>query len=163
MSPNLITVSAPVIVVTPSSLSFQYRIGDPAPPAQTFSIPSCAAGSAGARTFTIDAPGANWLTVSPTSGSAPTGGSTSVTVTVLPVGLPAGSATSSLRVRFANEGVVVDIPVSLTVQAGTSTTNTNQVLSHVADSAGWQTTIILMNLDTQAAPYSLRFYGSQAT
>ncbi|HBY62482.1 MAG TPA: hypothetical protein DEH78_21885, partial [Solibacterales bacterium] len=157
-----VTVILP-ITVTPSTLAFQYRIGDPAPPAQVFGIPGFPAGTAGSRTFTIDTPAASWLTVSPSNGSAASGGSTSVTVTVFPSGLPLGTVSTSLRVRFPNEVPVVEVPVSLTVQAGGTVTNTNQMLAHVADSAGWQTTIILINLDTVAAPYSLRFYGSQAT
>lgn len=166
-----VTVAEPggggsTITVTPSSLAFQFRTGGPAPAAQTLQIPGRAAGSASVRSFTVDFPGVPWLAVSPASGDAPNGGSATVSVSVLTASLPTtpGTVNTTLRLRFPGDNATIDVPVSVAVQdGGSSGTNTNQVLSHIADSDGWQTTIILMNPDAEAAQFTLRFYGSQTT
>lgn len=167
-----VTVAEPggtggAITLTPSSLAFQFRLGGAAPPAQTIQVPGRPAGSTAVRSFTVDFPGVPWLVATPASGDAPNGGSANVTVTVVTASLPAvpGTVSTTLRLRFpADSNAVVDVPVSVAVQEGGPTApNTNQVLSHIADSDGWQTTIILMNPDADAAPFTLRFYGSQTT
>ncbi|MBX9600284.1 MAG: hypothetical protein K2X35_04740 [Bryobacteraceae bacterium] len=170
-SAGTITVATPgggggSITVTPSTLAFQFRTGGPAPPAQTIQIPGRAAGTAGVRTFTVDFPSVPWLTVSPASGEAPNGGSAALSVTLVTASLPAapGTVDTNLRIRLPGDNATVDVPVAVAIQDGGPTaSNTNQVLSHIADSEGWQTTIILMNPDPDPAPFTLRFYGSQTT
>ncbi len=149
-------VSTPGPVV-PSSLAFNYA-GGANPTPQILSLQS--PGGTGAQTsYSIDFPTVNWLSVSPTGGLTPA----NVTVTATPASLTPGTYNTQLTIRFAG-GTNVNVPVTLTIPVGGGgggTTNTNQVLSHVADSAGWQTTIILVNHDAEPAPYSLNFYRTQ--
>ncbi len=163
------TVSdAPVnsISVSPALLTFQHQLNGVAPPAQTIQIPGRGTAIGGLlRTFSVDLPSVTWLSVTPSGGTAPQPDGATITVNVFPAGLAVGTQSTTLRIRFTSEGLTADVPVSITVQDSgpPAGANTNQLLSHIADSAGWQTTITLVNLDTEAAPFSLRFFGSQAT
>lgn len=145
--------------VLPSSLTFNYQSGGQVPPAQTLSLQS--PGGTGLQTsYSVDFPTVNWLTASPTGGLTPA----TVSVSITPVNLAPGTYNTTLGIRFAG-GTNVSVPITLNVQVvtGGGTGNPNQVLSHIADSQGWQTTIVLVNHDTEPAPYSVRFYGSQTT
>jgi len=46
---------------------------------------------------------------------------------------------------------------------GGSPAGSGQILSHIADSTGWTTSVTLVNLDTVPAEFSLRFFGSATT
>jgi hypothetical protein len=87
--PVLLTlvVSAPAswLTVTQANLEFVYTLGDAQPPdSQILDITSLgAAGGFSATAGVLAPPGAAWLTVSPTSGSAPT----SLTVSIDPIEL----------------------------------------------------------------------------
>ena len=50
--------------------------------------------------------------------------------------------------------------VTLTVSPGVSNT---QVISHIADGAKWKTTIILINLDSVPAPFTVNFWRDNGT
>ncbi len=100
-------VSAPgtsaVLQVSPTSLNFN-STGGVTPPAQALSVTS----TGGVSTFTVAATtstGGNWLSASPTSGSTPA----SVTVSVNPTGLAAGTYTGSLQIGGTT------VPVTLNV------------------------------------------------
>lgn len=156
--PLRVSTPGPVI---PNSLTFNYS-GGALPPAQTLTLSSPGGGST-QSTYIIDFPTATWLSVTPrgpavVSASSPA----TITVTATPTGLLPGTYNSVLNVRF--DAAIVNVPVTLVVQGVVGGGgNTNQVLSHIADSAGWQTSIILVNHDADPSPYSLRFYGSQTT
>lgn len=155
------------VSVSPAALVFSHRIGSPAPAPQVITIPGLGSGIGGTlRTYSVDFPSVAWLSVNPAGGAAPAPGGAQVTVSILPASLTVGIQSTTLRIRFPNDGnAVTEIPVSINVTDGGQQggSNTSQVLSHIADSQGWQTTIILMNVDTEPAPFSLRFFGSQAT
>lgn len=99
------------------------------------------------------ASGGNWLSISPTGGTTPA----NLTVTANPSGLAAGVYSGSITVTAPGvpnspRTVAVTFTISSTPVAG------RQLLSQIADGAGWKTTIILVNLDTQPAPFTLKFY-----
>jgi hypothetical protein len=125
-------VQAGCIKASPPSLSFTGVAGVSDPPSQTLSISSCSTGGPWqASTKTND--GANWLSVSPTSGSVSSSGSgappSSVTVSVsnLKTQLAAGQYTGSITFTLGSGTFVVQ--VSLTVQpAPVLSSNTNSLV-----------------------------------
>jgi uncharacterized protein (TIGR03437 family) len=105
-----LTVSpALVITVNPPQLSFSFQPGGAAPPSQALAISS----SGGAGLGFTTAVSANWIAVTPTSGTTPA----SLTVFVQPYALQAGvhAATITIAASGGNSQV---IPVSLVIAAG---------------------------------------------
>ena len=102
-----LTVTATAISATPTTLSFTYTAGGTAPGAQAISVTGGGFTAAAAST-------GNWLSVTPTSGTA----AGTLTVSVSPSGLTAGSYTGTITVTGANgaTGTVVT-NVTLTVTA----------------------------------------------
>jgi glucose/arabinose dehydrogenase/PKD repeat protein len=99
---------APVLAVTPASLSFSGREGDPSPATKTLEI---ANGGEGSLDWTAadDAP---WLSVSPGGGS----GAGSLTVTPDTSGLDAGTHSANVTISAAGaSGSPRVVPVTLTV------------------------------------------------
>src|SRR5207237_4774134 len=45
------------------------------------------------------------------------------------------------------------------IEAQASVPAGDKTISHIADGAGWKTTIILVNTDSQPAPFTIRFRG----
>ena len=114
-----VTVTVNLRVTTPSpitvgaaSLSFTYAIGDPAPASQTVSVASAPNG----KPFEIsaDAGTSGWLEFSADSAQTPA----TITVSVMPGGLPPGSYSGPMRVTLFGSGTQAVIQVKLTV-AGT--------------------------------------------
>jgi hypothetical protein len=109
-----LTVSTPpTITVIPSSLTpVSYQIGGANPAAQTIAV-SIAGG--GAVPFSISATmqsGANWLLVSPATGSTPG----NVTVTLNPAGLAAGTYQGAVLITVAGAAnSPFSLPITLTV------------------------------------------------
>jgi len=68
-------------------------------------------------------------------------------------------AFAALGLRFHPAGAFTSFPAL----APSSSRPSSQILSQIADGSNWQTTIILVNLDTQAAPFTLRFWKSDGT
>src|SRR6185295_17623781 len=68
---------------------------------------------------------------------------------------------SALGLRFSSRGAFTSLP-ALTIPAS-GVIPTSQVISQVADGSGWKTSITLVNLDTVAAPFSLRFWRQNGT
>ncbi|MFN7938287.1 MAG: hypothetical protein U0R19_33470 [Bryobacteraceae bacterium] len=85
-----------------------------------------------------------------------------MTITANPSGLPAG--TYQGFVTFTAAGVA-NSPQTLSVVLNVATAPPpgRQVLSQIADGAGWKTTITLVNLDTVPATFTLSFFGSDGT
>lgn len=145
-------------LTSPSQLSFTTPTSATAPPPQIVAINS-PTGVGTQFGYSIDFPTVTWLTVSPLSGTAPT----QVSVSVNPFGLTQGNYSTTLTVRYAGLATTASIPVTLGIGTTPGGSTGGQMLSHIADSAGWQTSITLVNLDSAAAQFSLRFYGSQTT
>ena len=116
----------PVIVTNVSTLSFSGTVGA-TPSSKTFTIKNVPTSKSKADkilTWTASASSTgNWLSVSPSSGSvSKTGSPASVTVSVSTTGLSAGSLSGTITVEGTNADSV-DIPVTLTLAAGTSSTS----------------------------------------
>ena len=106
--------AAPLIKVTPVSLSFTYQAGQTGvPAAQSISIAPASGGTTLA--VTIAASGGRWLAVSPPSGRTPL----TVRAVVNPTGLPIGSYAGSVAVTAGGEAV--NVPVALTIRPPPST------------------------------------------
>jgi uncharacterized protein (TIGR03437 family) len=107
--PVTLTISgAPPITVSPTSLTFSYAAGGSAPNSQSVSV-------SGSGNFSATATSTgNWLSVTPSTGTAPT----TLTVSVNPAGLTPGSYSGSIAVA-ATGGATgsATITVSLTVTA----------------------------------------------
>ncbi len=104
------------VTVSPSSLSYSYTVGAAAPPGQTVVIISPGA----TLTFTATpstTSGGNWLSVSPSSGTV----GTTLTVSVNPAGLAAGSYNGTITITPSGSGNTPQtVPVKLTVNSPAS-------------------------------------------
>jgi uncharacterized protein (TIGR03437 family) len=106
---SLTVTSAPTISVSPSLLNYSYQSGGNPPQVQVVSVSASAA-----ATFTAVASGGSWLSVSPTSGTAPA----SLSVSVNPAGLNPGTYNGTITVSGANGATgSTTINVTLTVTA----------------------------------------------
>jgi outer membrane protein assembly factor BamB len=108
------TSTQPILSISPSSLSFGATEGGPDPPAASLAVTNTGSGS---LSFTAAAD-VNWISLSPTNGTAPQ----TVTVTASSAGLAAGSYTGNVTVTAAGaQGSPATVPVTLTVSSpGTS-------------------------------------------
>jgi Viral BACON domain/Reeler domain len=102
--------AVPNLTVSPTGLSFTAQAGGAAPSAQLISV-----GSSGvALNFTAAAPGGTWLAASPGSGTTPG----SVSVSVNPAGLAAGTYNGSVAIEASGAGNSPQtVAVTLTVTA----------------------------------------------
>ncbi|MDX1984871.1 MAG: DUF642 domain-containing protein [Bryobacteraceae bacterium] len=143
-----------ILVASPAAISATFQPGGVQPGAQSVTLSS----TTGSSSFTVDTPQVSWLSVTPTSGTAPT----VLTVLFNTAGLSVGTFSTQVIVRPTGLGSTspLAIPVTLTVGSGGGTTGSAQVIAQMADGAGWQTQIILVNRDTQAAQFTLRFFTS---
>ena len=150
--PVTLAVGAASLAVTPATVSLLATPGSSAPLTQVIAL------SGGSAPFTATAAttnGGNWLSVNPLTGNTPG----SITLTASPVGLTSGTYNGSITIAstgFANSPQI--IPVTLTIASVAPTGR--QVIAQIADGGGWKTTINLVNLDVEPAPYTLRFYAS---
>jgi hypothetical protein len=141
-----VPVSLTVLARPDQTLTFTAPSGGASPPAQTFV--SNAGGVLSAEAYSEG----NWLSVSPTNANAPATFSCSVN----PAALAPGSYSGVVAITDTNFATVTAVQVNLTVTAASGPTT--QVISHIADGAGWKTTIILVNLDSVPAPFTLSFW-----
>ncbi|MBS1824851.1 MAG: hypothetical protein JST93_05995 [Acidobacteria bacterium] len=153
--PVTFTVTAPALTLTPASVTLLATPGSTTPVTQQVAV---AAGTSAFVAQPSTTSGGNWLTVNPQTGTAPS----NVTITANPTGLPAG--TYQGFVTFTAAGVA-NSPQTLSVVLNVATAPPpgRQVLSQIADGAGWKTTITLVNLDTVPATFTLSFYASDGT
>lgn len=120
-SPQDVTVTmvvrAPSLVISPTSLSFVAQAGGTAPPPLLLQVNST--GSPGTVAWSLAIVGsAPWLTVTPTSGVAPT----NVTVGASTASIAPGTYSAIIRITASNPAVgnsPVDVPVTLTINAPT--------------------------------------------
>ncbi|MBI4903867.1 MAG: BACON domain-containing protein [Acidobacteria bacterium] len=148
---TLSVITSPTMVVSPTALTFDFQTGGSTPASQTLTVGATAGASAAllnfSATFTT-ASGGSWLTVTPQSGTTPG----SLTVSASPTGLPLGTYSGTITITSVAVNSPFVIPVTFTVRQRT------QVLSQIADGSNWRTGITLVNLDTAAAAFTLRFY-----
>lgn len=114
--------SGPVLATSPHVLSFDYTVGSTAPAAQTVSITNSGPGT---LTWTATS-SVFWATPSSSSGTAPS----TLTVTVNPANLAAGTYTGNIQIAASGAtGSPASVTLSLTVQgtqpAGTITSVSN--------------------------------------
>jgi uncharacterized protein (TIGR03437 family) len=106
---TLTVTGGPTITASPTSQSFAYTAGGSTPSGQTVSVN----GTGGTFSATASSSG-NWLVVSPTSGTSPT----TVTVSVNPAGLTAGTYNGSVTVTGTGTSTgSTTVTVSLVVTA----------------------------------------------
>ncbi len=105
---NVTAALLPTISVSPTSLTYSFQIGGTTPTAQIVTLSS----SGNAVSFTT-ATSATWLSATPASGSTPS----TLSVSVNPSGLAAGTYTGSVTITAAGASNSPKIPVTLTVTA----------------------------------------------
>lgn len=112
---TLNVVAAQTLTVSPTTpLSFSYIIGASAPTGQTLQLTSTGASTFTAAAKTTD--GANWLSVSPTSGNVGTT-ATALVISVNPTSLAAGNYTGTVTISSPSATNPVVVNVNLTVTA----------------------------------------------
>jgi hypothetical protein len=120
----------PVLGVTPTSLSFTYRIGDPAPATQTVDISNQGGGGSVNWTQSDDAA---WLTATAASGTAPS----TLTVTATPTGLNVGTYTGTITIVAAGvTGSPQTVTATLIVQAQQLTAVATDVVRRYRQTGG---------------------------
>jgi Putative binding domain, N-terminal len=111
------------VTVSPGRLDFTYVLNAQFPPSQVITV---SGGAPGATYFTSTTENTTnfplWLFGVPTSLILNSTGSGSITVSVVPRNLPAGSYTGQVAIQDGNGNAVATIPVTLNVQS--TSTNT---------------------------------------
>ncbi len=107
---TLNVVPPQTLTVSPTSLSFSYTIGLPAPASQTVQL-SASGGLAQFVTTASTKDGGTWLTVTPTSGTTPA----TLTVGINTTGLTAGNYTGTITIASPNTLTQPIVTVNLTV------------------------------------------------
>jgi uncharacterized protein (TIGR03437 family) len=103
------------IAVSPTSLTFMAAVGGASPAAQTIAITN---GGGGTLAWTATTSGGSWLSVSATSGTAPS----ELSVAVSSAGLVAGTYTGEVQITSTGaSNSPVSVAVTLTVSANTAT------------------------------------------
>jgi uncharacterized protein (TIGR03437 family) len=110
--PVTLTVgAAQALTASPTSLTFSYQAGTTVPPAQTVAL-STTSGQVNFGATATTQSGGNWLSVSPTQGSAPG----NLSVSISPQNLIAGTYNGTITVQPAITGAPsITIPVTITV------------------------------------------------
>ena len=122
---------SPALAVSKTSLSFTATQGGANPAAQTFDVTNSGGGS---LSFT-DAESAPWLSVSPSSGTAPA----TVTVTPSIAGLAPGTYTTPITVTAAGaSGSPKTVDVTLTVNPATPVLSVAPTSLAFSATAGWR-------------------------
>lgn len=153
-SPQTVTASltispVPVIGVVPASLTFDAPEGGANPSPATLTLSDLGSGVL-AWSASSDAP--SWLAVSPGSGSIPTSGSQSLTVTVTTTGLTEGTYLAAIHITgtgASNSPLVV--PVTLNINAQPKIGTNPKTLSF---------TVSVDNATSQPAAISITNTGS---
>lgn len=124
--------STPGLSSSPSTLGFSFTAGGAAPASQSLIIAST--GSVLSFTAALStSSGANWLSVSPSSGVTPA----TLNVSVNPSGLSGGSYTGTITLTPSG-GTAVPVPVTLTVTAAGAPTIS---AGGIVNASGYQTTL----------------------
>jgi uncharacterized protein (TIGR03437 family) len=111
---TLNVAGAPAISLTPATLQFDSQVGGAAPATQTIAMASSSGSLAFTAAASVNSNAANWLSVSPISGSSPA----TLTISANPTGLAAGTYTGAITVSAAGAGNSPQgVAVTLTVSA----------------------------------------------
>ncbi len=109
----LTVTGAPTIAVATSTLSFSYQAGSAVPNTQTVGV-TVSSGTSATFTATASSTPSGWLAVTPATGTAPS----SLTVSINPAGLAAGSYTGTITVTGSGTATgSATVTVTLTVTA----------------------------------------------
>jgi hypothetical protein len=90
---SLTVMEPPGPTASPTSLTFDYQLGSPAPPAQSISVGSNIANAVGFTASATTESGASWLLINPTSGVTPAIVQASVNTALVVPGRQAGAIT----------------------------------------------------------------------
>ena len=123
-------IATPTVSVSPTLLTFTYRVGDAAPASQQLAVSSPGASLA----FSVTATSSGWLKVSPTSGSTPA----TLTVSVDPTSLTAGTYNGTITVGGTGSptgSTTVNVTLTVTQPLPTITKLTSAA-SFIAATAG---------------------------
>src|SRR5262245_58164720 len=114
------TAAAPVLSVSPTSLSAQTAVGGNVP-SQTVRVTNTGTGTLrwSIVGLTFVGPTKDWLAVSPTNGTTSAGGNNLVTVNFLTSTLAAGEYAASFQIT-SNTGSSVTVSVTLTIVSGSN-------------------------------------------
>ncbi len=128
--PVTLTVQSLSITASPTTLTFNYRAGDPAPTAQSISV-----GGGAGLTFSATPSSSGWLKVTPTTGTAPatlsvsvdpsaltTAGQLTGTIVVAGTGTATGSTTVNVTIN-----VTAPLPTINGVTSGASFATANNI------------------------------------
>jgi predicted secreted protein len=108
--------------------------------------------------------GASWLTASPAP-LVPPGVQTpgAINITASAKGLTPSAQPYQGRIDvFDSANNVTSVNITLLVTADPSS-GANQTISHIAYGGGWQTSIVLVNLDSVPAQYSINFWNESGS
>jgi uncharacterized protein (TIGR03437 family) len=128
-----ITQALPSLEVAPQALTFNYSVGGAAPAAQTVSITNA---SAGTLSWTASTSGNYWLAISPTSGSASSGAPGTLSVSINPVNLAAGTYTAT--VQIAAVGMATGSPASIAITLVVAGTQPAPTITAVGNAGSFQ-------------------------
>ncbi len=118
----------PRLKVSPTSLTFAFKIGGTIPPAQNVSVTSIGAPN---LNFTVTTSAA-WLKATPASGTTPA----TLSVKVNPTGLAAGTFTGTVKVASTGAVNKATVKVTLTVTAAATKSTPKSAHTAVSTAAG---------------------------
>lgn len=154
---TLTVAKAGHLSASPASLSFEAQAGSPISEGQTITVSSTGSQLGFETSFN----GGGWVSLSPTphgstgTVNGETGEVTSapalVSVSAITTGLAAGTYSGTITITPDSGAPATSIPVTLTIR------DNHLRIPQVADGNGWQTTIVLVNTDTDPAPFTLSF------
>ena len=154
---TLTVAKAGHLTASPASLSFDAQVGSPISKGQTITVSSTGSQLGFETSFT----GGGWISLSPTphgstgTVNGETGQVTSapalVSVSAITAGLAAGTYSGTITITPDSGAPATNIPVTLTIR------DNHLRIPQVADGNGWKTTIVLVNTDSDPAPYTLSF------
>ena len=154
---TLTVAKAGHLTASPASLSFDAQVGSPISQGQTITVSSTGSQLGFETLFN----GGGWVSLSPTphgstgTVNGETGEVTSapalVSVSAITAGLAAGTYSGTITITPDSGEPATNIPVTLTIR------DNHLRIPQVADGSGWKTTIVLVNTDSDPAPYTLSF------
>jgi uncharacterized protein (TIGR03437 family) len=110
---TLTVLGGQALTATPATLAFNYVIGAAVPAAQQVQAATAGSSSIPLSVTATTRDGASWLSVTPATGSTPA----TLTVTVSPQNLAAGTYTGTVIINSTNASSPATVPVTLTVVA----------------------------------------------
>ncbi len=118
--------------------------------------------TAGGQAFTLTINGSGFLTNSVVQWNGSALSTTYVSANQLSASVPGSliAAQGTANITVINAGAVTSNSIPFVVTLATAAI---QTISHIADGAGWKTSIILVNTDTVPASYAINFWQDTGT